>query len=200
MTIEILILMLMLGIGMKTSYLNPDFRFELLDLSERSYACQPQLIHTEPGHLYPGKGKATNYSADRLMICSKGIFSNQERHSYLNFITASAAPQARRIAHSLDGLVRQHIDSPSEIFRNRPLTIAVEEKDPVLQNYLHDVFTHEFAAVLGTNAVSRSHLVEIDERSKPLIKISLREVDAADLLFDVRAEFVSQNKELRWQL
>ncbi len=200
MTIEILILMLMLGIGMKTSYLSPDIRFELLDLNDRSFSCQPQLINTEPGHLYPGKGKATNYAADRLMTCNRRIFSNRERHSYLNFVTSSASAQARRIAHSLNGLIRQSIDKPDQAFTARPLTISIEERDPDLQNYLHNVFAVELASVLGDGAVSRTRPMDQTHSSKPLIRISLRDVDAADLLFDARAEFITKNQEMRWNL
>jgi hypothetical protein len=198
-TIELLLLMVVFGMGMTGSFLSPQTRYEVLDLWEPPRNCAPAVDRAETGALVPGKGKATNLSSNIEAHClRRHIFSGKERPSFVNFVSMHARPQARRSAQTLLAHLQSKYQSDIVSASMPPVIIDVQSRDPDLRRYLTDVFLAEFAAVVGPGQVSAHRL---PPAIAPLrIEVRTRPVDMPDLLFAVEATFRDGTRSMRWTL
>lgn len=141
------------------------------------------------------KGKATEFSLGGEYRCERRIFSYGERWEYVNFVTANIGYYAHHYAAKIASFDATGLKNSSPTYK-----VDVSDVLPLLQTKVSQAFENAASAALGSGRIVKR---PVKSHKTGTIKVSLRDVTDADLLFDVSLilpDHSQEKREVIWPL
>jgi hypothetical protein len=135
------------------------------------------------------KGKATEFSLGGEYHCERRIFSYGERWEYVNFVAENIGYYAQNYAEKIASLEVRDLKNSSSSYK-----VDVSAVLPLLQTKVSQAFENAMSAALGSGRIVKRPL---KGHRAATIKVSLRDVADADLLFDVSLILPHHSEEKR---
>jgi hypothetical protein len=159
----------------------------------------PNCREETPGEKYfrggGDKGKATEFSLGGEYRCERGIFTYGERWEYVNFVTANIGYYAEHYAEKIASFHVSDLKNSSPLYK-----VDVSGVQPLLQTKVSQAFENALSAALGSGRIVKRPL---QAHRAATIKVTLRDVADADLLFDVSLippDHSEDKREVVWPL